>query len=160
MKTEALVIVDMQEGFSASYKKSTQIECQNLIKSSIQKDIPIVVLEYKDNDNDTKIKHLQTNYGKTQKCLSSLYSKYDKSKVLKKNDDSGAPNVHRFLKKRYPNVREVIVCGVNIDACVLETVAGLSYRGYNVKVVKRACNTTHYYKSWSHFKGMENTEII
>ena len=147
---QALVMIDMQEGFEASEKRAVQIECQKLIKYAISKKMPILVLEYAG----------QKWYGKTHDCLTNLYKEYKHYKLLKKRDDSGAPQVHNYLKKTYKNVSDIIVCGVNIDACVLETVAGLSLRGYNVKVMKKACNTDNYYRSWSHFRGMANTKIV
>lgn len=147
---KALVMIDMQEGFDASNKIAVQIECQKLIKYAISKNMPVIVLEYAG----------QRWYGRTHDCLTSLYQNYSKYKLLKKRDDSGAIQVHNYLKKNYKNLSDIIVCGVNIDACVLETVAGLSLRGYNVNVVKKACNTDNYYRSWSHFRGMANTKIV
>lgn len=65
------------------------------------------------------------------------------SKVIKKRDD-GSKEIHTHLSKKFSGVKTLTVCGVNLDCCVLETVAGLLELGYKCRIVKEAtCNTYH-----------------
>lgn len=85
---KTLVIVDMQEFFTASYRSSVQEECIRLIKYFKRNKLPIIVLEY-----DGAI------YGKTHQRLQNLYKNYPYVKILKKRKDDGSDQVHRFMRQ-------------------------------------------------------------
>jgi nicotinamidase-related amidase len=129
---KTLVIVDMQEFFTASYRSSVQEECIRLIKYFKRNKLPIIVLEY-----DGAI------YGKTHQRLQNLYKNYPYVKILKKRKDDGSDQVHRFMRQGTWGITkrdEILICGVNIRACVWETTMGLLRRGYRVCAVQKACN--------------------
>jgi nicotinamidase-related amidase len=133
---KTLVIVDMQDGFPSAHKKEVQEECIQLVKYFIRNNLPIIVLEYEG-----------AYYGKTFECISKLYKRYPYVKILKKRKDNGSDQVHRFMRREHWGITkrdEIVICGVNIGACVYETTWGLLKKGYNVKVVKKACNCVGY----------------
>ena len=129
-----LVIIDMQETFyETARSKRTIAECQRLIKKFKHRNEPIVVLEY-------------LTWGETIPEITSLL-KDSKHLVLKKNLDDGSVALDRKFHKQKKNIR-FVVAGVNIGACVMDTVCGLIKKGYHVKVIRKACNGYRGDRSW------------
>lgn len=132
---EALVIIDMQPYFSSALNEYTIRNCIAEIKRAKRANIPIVVLEYEDPDGEDDL-------GETLPRLKKHLDSYHATYYVKKYDDDGGLDVMRCLEENdldtIPNFR---VCGINLGACIWETVDTLvNVFNKQVEVVKRACN--------------------
>lgn len=144
--SKVLVIVDMQYLFYTARKDKVIRECQRLIKHFKANNLPIIILEYIGCDD-------------TLKELKRLYKDYPLAKTLIKRCDDGSNQIHKHFKTNGLNLNkrdeiEIVICGVNIDACVISTTWGLVKKGYNVRVIKSACNTVNYrggQKLWENY---------
>jgi nicotinamidase-related amidase len=127
--TYTLVIVDMQNVFTASRSNSVRSACQREILKAKKGKNPIILVEY-------------STQGKTIPSLSRLVTGYNKTWVAVKSSPDGSKEVTNTIL-HYKLPRDVRVCGVNTDACVQMTVKGLSntYCIYSIQVVKDACNS-------------------
>ena len=146
----SLLIVDMQDEFPSSKKHQTICECIKLICRAKLNLEPIIVLEY-------------VNFGNTLTRLSRMLSRYDRRYLVKKNDNDGSDEIHDFVVKTKLGITDFTICGVNLDACVQETATGLAEIGYNVKVVKKACNTDgprcFSESGWRNYPKMANLKV-
>lgn len=140
MKT--LVIIDMQPSFSAARDKKTIDGVIEEIKIA-KNNSPVLVLEY--------VKHSPTDL-RIKKELDSISNQVEF--ITKRNDDGSDDIICACDDLELP--KNFRVCGVNIDACVWETVYGLMCCGHWVEVVKNACNTSsgaldpwHLYKDYA-----------
>jgi nicotinamidase-related amidase len=130
-----LLIIDMQTKFDAAHSDYTQSYCVKEIKKAIKLNAVVIFVEY-------------NNSGDTVKLLTDVVkkAKYDKAFTIVKYDDDGSQVIDKFLKKkRFPRTH-YRVCGVNTDACVIETVYGLSdmySKKPLIEVVKKACNSQY-----------------
>lgn len=126
-KKDAVVIIDMQTGFSASYKVIRN--CVSLLRKAKTLDIPVVLVEFVHNGN-------------THKPIVKMLSKRDV--LVKKKYQDGSLVVVPVLKKL--RVNHVYVAGVNTDQCVHDTALGMvkSIPDLCVSLVKSACNTDWY----------------
>jgi nicotinamidase-related amidase len=147
----SLVIVDMQTGFVAANSRKTLKNCKREIRKAIKDDANIIFVEY-------------NGCGRTIKELTEITDKiaYKKKFVAIKRKNSGAKIILKTMKKnnipttKHTNFR---VCGVNTDACVLETVEDLAralrQRSYNIEVILSACNS-----SYSHKDGVSDLKNL
>lgn len=145
---EALLIVDMQSGFSAAHNKRTIAACQKLILKAKKDKALIIVLEY-------------NGHGHTLPQLVELIEDYPNRHFLVKTQDDGSFDVHNFLTAKGIRIMGINVCGVNSDACVQFTSETLAEMGYNVFVIKKACNTYHKRgKGWNEYAKLDNLRKI
>lgn len=131
MKNKVLLIIDMQETFSASQNIETIEACKKEILQAIEQQEYIFFVEWE-------------NEGSTDKRLTSLARGYKKSYYIYKRQDSGAKEIMSKVYSIGIINAKFRVCGVNTDACVKRTVADLADYGRHgrlVEVVGRACNT-------------------
>lgn len=143
--SKMLVIVDMQTQFRTAYKESTIKNVMHLTRLAMSQNWPIVVLEY-------------VGYGSTHKCILDLLKPYKNVYFHRKSVDDGSRAVRMRMRKSKLNVSDIIVCGVNISACVRETVGGLcmshdSAPSLSIRVVRSACNGDEPLKNWQTFRG-------
>ena len=127
---ECLVIVDMQPAFSSAKKEET---IRNVIKMVIRakaKDIPIIVLEYK-------------NYGATIERITQAIGDYPLARTEIKTRDSGSEQVMIALQKMGYDIESFLICGVNYGACVAKTILGLLQYKKKIIVSQRCCNEPH-----------------
>lgn len=122
-----LCIIDMQpEGFSNA--KIIIDKVLELVRQAIQEQAFIVIAQYK-NDGDTHkdIRNALINY--PYKAY-GWHNKNDKSVLI-----------WTLLKEHKVFTREIHVCGINTEYCVLETVNGLAQKFHiPIKVIEKACN--------------------
>ena len=129
---EALIIVDMQEYFDTAKDKETINNVKKLIKEFKEEKLPIIILEYFDSNEDI---------GYTLPCLTKLLDDYYLTRYVTKSNDDGGDEVIKCLNNNNWKIKNFVVCGVNLGACVKETVWTLTYIYYkHIKVVKNACN--------------------
>lgn len=125
-----LLIIDMQAHFPASKNGKTIKACTKQIKQAIYNGYPIVFVEF-------------LKCGQTLRCLANLAKDYDRTFTFLKDKESGAIGFEHIVE-HYNLPRNIRVCGVNTDQCVLATVRDLSSGVFcikNISVVKDACNT-------------------
>jgi nicotinamidase-related amidase len=125
---KALVIIDMQYGFRTAQHQGTINNCIRQIAKAIKAEMPIIVVEYE-------------NCNKTVKPIRQALRGYRYKYTVKKRTDNGSNEIMRLVKRKLWEIEKFIVCGVNIGACVADTVYGLT-RKYDmeVDVIKNACN--------------------
>lgn len=127
-----LVIVDMQPSFTAARDKKTIKNCAREILNAIRLGHHIVFLEYEGER--------PTHDALINLCVKANYCRFTR---VGKYEDDGSAAVFSLLKDElsYSKAKpKFTVCGVNTDACVKRTVAGLAKRAKMVYVVRDACN--------------------
>ena len=124
-----LLIVDIQPEFRSAVTKKVKEICKNEIQRAIDTNAGIIFLEYNDS-------------GRTMSGLTRITKGYKKVHIIQKEDNDGSSEVRKAVTRFKLPKRKFRVCGVNTDACVEETVIGLSYsavRGSNIEVVASGC---------------------
>lgn len=124
-----LAIVDMQYAFTASRSNTVIRNCQREIIKAKKNKNPIILVEY-------------SSQGNTIPSLVKLIKGYKRTWIAVKSGTDGSREVSNIIN-HYNLPRNVRVCGVNTDACVQDTVEGLSksYIISKVDVVRDACNS-------------------
>lgn len=128
-----LLVIDMQAKFRASNSIKTILNVARLVKKAIRANHRIFFIELGDEPTHAPL---------TQLCDEAGYGA--RSWTIKKTGENGAREVAQKCLELCIDPREIIVCGVNTDACVKATVIGLAQTmpRSKVSVVKRACNMT------------------
>jgi nicotinamidase-related amidase len=130
MDNQVLVVIDMQYGFDSAQDQKTVDQVLIAIDEAIQLELPIIILEINKERN-----------GATLDCIVDAVEFYDNVHFVDKKKNNGAFEVERVLDKYEIPAKEYIVCGVNISACIKETVqcfVNIFHR--NIIVLKSACN--------------------
>lgn len=130
MTPTTLVVVDMQPIFPAARKPDVVVGVTKQVLHAMQNNWSIIFLEYKGS-------------GPTHEGLLKLTKGYDRKARIRKTKDDGSQAIVRTLKRRRDFSEEnFVVCGVNIDCCVWDTVSGLLNKlPAHIRVVKDACGT-------------------
>lgn len=144
-----LVVVDMQPYFAASQHPDTLAAVEREIRSAIEREAPIVVLEFEDS-------------GKTHESLMRLLRKYRRLAVRVKTTDDGSAWVTSACRQHGFGMKHFRICGVNTDACVLATVLGLTDRipDCTVEVVRDACNSNYSTYNWCDYRNRRNVVVL
>jgi nicotinamidase-related amidase len=140
MKTECLVIVDMQPDFKSANDRKTIDNVLIQIEKAREQDIPIFILEF-------------INHGQTSEEIQEALEGYYQVWFIAKGDDDGSRELITCIQDNAYIVNDFIVCGVNICACVYWTIKGL-LKDYKTRitVIKDACNG-----KWSHHIDNDQT---
>lgn len=156
MKEYTLVVVDMQPDFPASNDPKTLSAVEREVRKAIKRGFGVVVLEvpYFSPLDEEGLKP-------THRSILKLLDGYSRYRVTQKRWSDGSCQVvrmcedYKFANKRFR------VCGVNTDACVLETVLGLAQRlpESKIKVIKDACNTAFNQNCWDKFLVAPNVKL-
>lgn len=148
MKHYTLIIIDMQNEFKASRKKSTIEACKNEIKIAMKNNAGIIFVEY-------------YYTGRTLKALRDLTKFYEKLVIITKENDGGGNEVAAAIN-HFRFSKTLKVCGVNTDMCVYSTVEELIYKDdFNIQVVSNACNSElDHKKGLSKLKKLGQVEVI
>jgi len=121
---KVLIIVDMQNAFlknmSTKNKKSLISNQISIINSCIEKNIPVIELEY------------DCLGMKTGKTVSELHKLYTPLQTIIKKNNGGFTNTTLDIFLKEINAKEVILIGVNANGCVQDTGMGAINRGYKV----------------------------
>jgi nicotinamidase-related amidase len=148
-----LVIVDMQQKFRASLKAVKGVNEEIVVAK--RKKWHIVFLEY-------------FNCGSTLSEVKNTLGKYGKIGVAVKHEDNGAAHVARYCQRQNHCPRLIRVCGVNANACVKETAAGLAevYQNANIVVVAKASrdiftnNATGVRKTYKKYRNLPKNVFV
>lgn len=147
----ALLIIDMQpddfEAAANGFCVDTII--QEIYRAKCRRTY-IVVLEY-------------AGSGPTHKLIRTAIGNYGKAVTVIKMSDDGSAEAMQAAKDEGFYGRYWRVCGVNTDACVAETVAGLLSYGCRVKVIRDGCrngrgNEDEQSDGWGGFEHVLNME--
>lgn len=127
-----LVVIDMQPGYPAALDAVTQWFVKQEIQKQLEQNLPVILVEFDAHE-----------MGETLQPLRDLLAGYKRLKVVSKSQNDGSKEVIaacRILSGN--NSFSLRVCGVNSDACVLETVQGLSEKLplTSIVVPQDACN--------------------
>jgi hypothetical protein len=144
-----LVVVDMQEEFSAANHVETIIAVEEAIIQAIQDYANIIFLEF-------------IGCGRTMDRIYSLVDSYHQVFFLKKPSCDGSLFINR-LNSAF-NLQEVHfkIVGVNTDACVLDTVYGLNrqYPDSVIEVIEKAVNSDlNHHRGLALMKELKNIVI-
>ncbi|MBX9691318.1 MAG: isochorismatase family protein [Cyanobacteria bacterium] len=149
MTAYTLVIVDMQPCFSAANDRATLQAIKKEIRRAKELGMPIVALEI------DCFSPLQERLPRTHKRLLELLVGYPRYRMEEKRFNDGSNAVLWALEVLGCDEegRNLRVCGVNTDACVLDTVLGLAKRlpKSRINVLKDACNTSGNKNCWARF---------
>lgn len=126
-----LVVIDMQPGYKASQDAITQYFVEQEIIRARERNQPIVVVEFDPHE-----------MGHTYPRLLRHIEGYSRAVVITKRGDDGSKELHEALVRHGFSVYSLRLCGVNSDACVLETIQGFVVRvpSCRVTVPQDACN--------------------
>jgi hypothetical protein len=140
MQTEArsfedepvLVINDMQPGFPASADPLTIYAIEEQIRLAMAKNLPILVVEYDAHE-----------MGHTIEQIMRPLKGYKRAVVVSKSDDDGSAEIFEAVIDNGFWPENFILCGVNSDACIMDTVRGLVARvpSCRITLIQDACNS-------------------
>lgn len=143
-----LVVVDMQATFDAANDLRTINAVAREIAKAKQARQWIIFLEY-DGDGDT------------HPCLTNFVNGYANYTYESKTIDDGSGVVQSVCEDLDLKPESFVVCGVNIQACVLSTVRGLTdaFPTTPIRVVKDACNGYPGCRSFKNFDKLRNVVV-
>lgn len=147
MSKQSLVIIDMQPGFDSANDESTIEQVLVAITEAKQASLPIVIVEC-----------VPDKYGHTLDCIIEEVDFYDKVYFVEKFNNDGAEVIESVLHENDIEVSEHVVCGVNIGACVHDTVMSLM-DDYcrNIIILQSACNCIHIERgTWDDYTDKES----
>ena len=157
LKQNVLLIIDMQPtnnggyvGFKTAENPSTVRQCSILIREAKENKDLIVILEYRDE-------------GPTHHCLKRSIGTYRRTVTILKNYNDGSKEFMIEMKARKVNIGHIKVCGVNIGACVQQTVLPLVKKGYDISVIRKACNCSSTWKNpeaWRGYQGADKNLVL
>jgi len=133
-----LLVIDMQTKFlnrfdSYEIKNEVIFRCRQAVLKAIADGAEIIEVKYVGTDGNLDY------YGNTIEEISNLWKQYKKYfpsavKTVYKKDDGGGEEV---LQAK-PQYEDLIVCGINLGACVGETVYQLRKHKQNVRIIQEA----------------------
>ena len=119
----AVLIIDMQDFF---LKKVTKENRDRIIPDQIKiidfcakNNVPIIVLEYKNRGNTTKI-------------LKEKLQKLSNVQIIVKEYNSGFRGTHLDEILGNMKVKNILLMGINASGCVQDTAIGALHRGYKI----------------------------
>jgi len=145
---QLLVITDMQSNFKeASDRRLLDSVCRQ-IDFAISQNWPIAVLEFE-------------GQGETLAPIAERLKGYSNSFKVMKGTNDGSHQLLAQCQSLGLQVKRFIVCGVSINACVLETVSGLAYSSErpSVSVIIEACGD-HYPPRWDLYPEASNVTLL
>lgn len=126
-----LVVMDMQPGFPAAQDAITQWFVKQEITRAREEGRPILIVEYDPHE-----------MGETFDSIKSMLEGYDRAAIISKAGDDGSIEILDKCAERGFSIASFRMCGVNSDACLLETIQALveTLPDCRVTVVEDACN--------------------
>lgn len=126
-----LVVIDMQPGYPAAQDTLTQWSVKQEILRHREQNLPILLVEFDAHE-----------MGEIFDCLKEAIKGYDCAKIISKRGDDGSDEILQACLRLGFSTDSLRICGVNSDACVLETVQGLvaKHPTCRITVPQDACN--------------------
>jgi nicotinamidase-related amidase len=157
MSEYTLVVVDMQSDFRAANDPATIAAVEKEILEAVRLHQSVVVLEiaYFSPLDEQGLKP-------THRSLMSHLKGYDRVAVRQKIYSDGSRHVLNTCSEQGYSRSRFRVCGVNTDACVVETAVGLAKAEptSTVEVLQGACNTTSQTVDWQKFLVEPNVRLL
>lgn len=126
-----LVVMDMQPGFKAAQDAITQYFVKQEVTRAREEGRPIIIVEYDPHE-----------MGHTYESITSLIEGYDQADTITKSGDDGSAEILKCCSDKGFSTLSFRMCGVNSDACLLESIQGLAEKlpGCRIAVPQDACN--------------------
>ncbi len=126
-----LLVIDVQERFRPVMKDfdSMVAGCVRLVKTFRILDLPVIVTEQYPKGLGSTVKELQEVLGPAPPPTKTVFSSYECSGLADKTT--------------YPQVRKVLVCGIETQVCVNQTVHDLLNANYCVHLAVDAIESRH-----------------
>lgn len=120
-----LIVIDMQHRFEASQQEWLQENIALKIQEFIACDEPIIFVEYSEHIyKDGKDSGVRID-DPTYQLLHAAAKDYTLLRTVFKDYNDGSCEIIRCMNEERWNPDIIQICGVNLDACVEETVIGL-----------------------------------
>ena len=128
---QVLVVIDMQDKFRASHDQQTIWFVKQEILRAKQAGMAIIIVEFDPHE-----------MGSTHLEIVELLEGYERCTTVIKTQNDGSEEIVEACLDNGFWMEDFRICGVNSDACVLETVTGLLERisSCDISVVQDACN--------------------
>lgn len=128
-----LCIIDMQPIFFAAKDKKLQSKIIRAVKYYKTHKRRIILIEYKNPIESSTIDP-----------ITSAIGKYKNIKKIHKINDDGSPEICKELKRTKDNY-DILICGVNTNCCIKDTVLGLSNRLNRsiIALYRKGCGPEH-----------------
>lgn len=128
-----LIINDMQPGFAAAKDIITIFAVCQQIEMAMALNLKIIVVEYDAHE-----------LGGTLPAIMRLLRDYKRFALASKSEDDGSVAILKALHDTSGHTQDFILCGVNSDACILDTVNGLVQWMPQCRILipQDACNST------------------
>ncbi len=123
--------MDMQPGFKASQDAITQWFVKQEVTRAREEGRPIIIVEFDAHE-----------MGETYESIKSLAEGYDRAVTISKSSDDGSKEILKACEAKGFSTQTFRMCGVNSDACLLESIQGLVEKlpECRITVVQDACN--------------------
>lgn len=150
-----LVVVDMQEGSKAANHRPTLETVKKLLGIACTNNWGIVFLE---------IKNAFESYGPTHACLLEPVKSYKLIHRFEKPEKDGSEFVLQACNQSHLGTKRFILCGVNLDACVVWTANGISrlFPESAIEIVHQACHSENpcMWQTWQAFVAHGNIKVV
>lgn len=150
-----LVVVDMQTRSRAANDSGTIAKVEALIQLAIEKHWAIVFLEIKNEFED---------YGPTLPQLLTAVENYPRKTQLVKPEKDGSNLIAKACKTEAFATARFILCGVNLDACVVFTANGLAreFPVSEIDIAVQACNSENpfMWDTWAAFVAHSRIRLV
>src|SRR5690349_19681763 len=138
LSSSPLIVVDVQDHFISQMGRRKAKYLRRVlavVEAAKEARRPIFLLEYFD-------------FGPTHPKVTEALAGYRRKFVVQKHQDDGSAQVQAVMMKKLGaktlaasqrlKKRTLTLCGVNLTACVIETVIGLITKGFTCQVVSAA----------------------
>lgn len=143
-----LCIVDMQTGFLDSKTRDTVKATVELVRKAKKNREGIVVLQY-------------AGEGQTHSSIRKALKGYRKVRFERKWEDDGSIEFLHACRKGRFSTRKVLVCGVNVHYCVIDTIRGIKRQRPRTQiVVVRKATNDHYHNRTEQRKLLEQSHWV
>lgn len=131
---KCLVIIDMQRHFQAARHLQLIFNIVNKVKEYIERNESIIILEFYDDDDDL---------GRTVPEILDVVDEYKNCFIVGKDQNDGGEEISGIINEQSLDISEFEVCGVNLDACVMDTVVTMAwyYPDTPISVILDCCNS-------------------
>lgn len=162
-----LIVVDMQDGTTAGNHPATLQAVKQLILRARSNGWGIIFLEYDYNGMVEALPHLKDivdDFGQTHSFLLELLTGYNRWAKALKPDKDGSEFVAALCEEHGFGTGQFVVCGVNLDACVVWTANGLArlFPQAGIDVVREACHSENpqMWETWKAFVAHDIIKVV
>jgi len=147
-----LVVIDMQPGYPASQDAVTQWFVKQEILRQSERNLPVLLVEFDAHE-----------MGETFESIRCLVESYEHGHIIDKRSSNGSAEILSACRRLQLPSEAFRICGVNSDACVLETVQGLlsAHSTCLITLPQDACNclTGKSNSIWQYFQSLARVTV-